>query len=101
MHNGDNLLAVHDADVATAFAIEALLLVDHYNFLDRYATPKTGGKVKASAKGAAAKPTVAKQPRSKQQAAVLAKMFLSTTDKWAQTYFDSKDLHSMERELFG
>lgn len=38
--NGDNLLAVHDADVATAFAIEALLLVDHYNFLDRFANPK-------------------------------------------------------------
>jgi hypothetical protein len=34
--NGDNLLQIHDADVATAFAIEALLLVDHYNFLDRY-----------------------------------------------------------------
>jgi hypothetical protein len=39
--NGDNLLEIHDADVATAFAIEALLLVDHYNFLDRYAKAKT------------------------------------------------------------
>ena len=38
--NGDNLLEIHDADVATAFAIEALLLVDHYSFLDRYANPK-------------------------------------------------------------
>jgi hypothetical protein len=38
--NGDNLLAIHDADVATAFAIEALGLVDHYNFLDRMANPK-------------------------------------------------------------
>ena len=38
--NGDNLLEIHDADVATAFAIEALLLVDHYAFLDRYADPK-------------------------------------------------------------
>ena len=38
--NGDNLLQIHDADVATAFAIEALLLVDHYNFLDRYASTK-------------------------------------------------------------
>jgi hypothetical protein len=38
--NSDNLLEIHDAEVATAFAIEALLLVDHYNFLDRYATPK-------------------------------------------------------------
>jgi phospholipase D-like protein len=39
--NGDNLLEIHDADVATAFAIEALLLVDHYNFLDRMAKPKS------------------------------------------------------------
>jgi hypothetical protein len=38
--NGDNLLAIHDADVATAFAIEALGLVDHYSFLDRMANPK-------------------------------------------------------------
>jgi len=38
--NGDNLLEIHDEDVATAFAIEALLLVDHYAFLDRFANPK-------------------------------------------------------------
>src|SRR5205814_3038837 len=36
--NGDNLLAIHDGDVATAFAIEAVGLVDHFNFIDRYAT---------------------------------------------------------------
>src|SRR5277367_5277492 len=35
--NGDNLLAIHDGDVATAFALEALALVDHFNFLDRVA----------------------------------------------------------------
>jgi hypothetical protein len=61
--NGDNLLEIHDADVATAFAIEALLLVDHYAFLDRYAKAKkqaatsSGAKkapAKAAAKGAAA-----------------------------------------------
>jgi phosphatidylserine/phosphatidylglycerophosphate/cardiolipin synthase-like enzyme len=40
--NGDNLLEIHDADVATAFAIEALLLVDHYNFLDHFAAKKSG-----------------------------------------------------------
>jgi hypothetical protein len=38
--NGDSLLAIHDADVATAFAIEGPGLVDHYNFLDRMADPK-------------------------------------------------------------
>jgi hypothetical protein len=50
--NGDNLLEIHDADVATAFAIEALLLVDHYNFLDRMANPK---KPKAAKSAGAAK----------------------------------------------
>lgn len=38
--NGDNLLAIHDPDVAMTFAIEALGLIDHYNFLDRMAKPK-------------------------------------------------------------
>ncbi len=54
--NGDNLLEIHDADVATAFAIEALLLVDHYNFLDRMANPKTPAQKKA----AGTRPPVAK-----------------------------------------
>ncbi len=46
--NGDNLLQIHDPDVATAFAIEALLLIDHYNFLDRYAKAKeTSGAASA------------------------------------------------------
>jgi phosphatidylserine/phosphatidylglycerophosphate/cardiolipin synthase-like enzyme len=54
--NGDNLLAIHDADVATAFAIEALGLVDHYNFLDRLMDPKkAASKKKASAASAAKK----------------------------------------------
>lgn len=56
--NGDNLLEIHDADVATAFAIEALLLVDHYNFLDRMADPKASKPAKPSGKaaGRSAKP---------------------------------------------
>jgi hypothetical protein len=58
--NGDNLLEIHDPDVATAFAIEALLLVDHYAFLDRYANPKKpqpakGPAGKSPVKGAATK----------------------------------------------
>jgi hypothetical protein len=54
--NGDNLLAVHDADVATVFAIEALGLVDHYNFLDRMANPKKAApKKKAGTTSSATK----------------------------------------------
>ena len=30
--NGDNLLAIFDKDVATAFAIEAIRLIDHFHF---------------------------------------------------------------------
>ena len=49
--NGDNLLEIHDQDVAAAFAIEALLLIDHYNFLDRYAAAKgSGGTAKKKVK---------------------------------------------------
>jgi hypothetical protein len=86
--NGDNLLAIHDADVATVFAIEALALVDHFDFLDRCAAAK---KVKS------AKPKFASKP----QEAAASGWFLSTTDQWARRYFDSKDLRCRERELFG
>jgi hypothetical protein len=72
--NGDNLLAIHDADVAAAFAIEALGLVDHYSFLDRMANPKakspkkTGATAGKTTAGAGVKKTakkVAKTPAKK------------------------------------
>ena len=85
--NGDNLLAIHDADVATAFAIEALTLVDHFNFLDRTAK---GPKAKKHQKPAALP----------QNAAAAAGWFLSTDSKWADKYYDPKDLHSVDRRLF-
>lgn len=86
--NGDNLLAIHDEDVATAFALEAIGLVDHFNFLDGVAK---GPKAKKGQK-----PTA-----SKQQAAASAGWFLGTTDKWTKPYFDPYDLHSVDRLLFG
>ena len=85
--NGDNLLAIRDGDVATVFAIEALALVDHFEFLDRAAT---GPKAKASKTVAAVK----------QQAAASAGWFLGTSDRWAAKFFDPNDLHFMDRELF-
>jgi hypothetical protein len=54
---GDNLLAIHDADVATAFAIEALGLIDHYNFLDRMMDPKKAVPKKKAATAAGVKKT--------------------------------------------
>ena len=86
--NGDNLLAIHDGDVATVFAIEALALVDHFDFLDKARSPSKKSKPKVP-------------PASKQQAAEAAEWFLSTTDKWAAKYFDPNDLHFLDRELFG
>jgi hypothetical protein len=79
--NGDNLIAIHDRDIAIVFAIEALGLVDHFDFLDR---------VSAAPKSA-----------SKQQQALSAGFFLSTTDRWVNPYFDPNDLHSVDRQLFG
>ncbi|MFL9910330.1 phospholipase D-like domain-containing protein [Paraburkholderia sp. RL17-337-BIB-A] len=85
-HNGDNLLAIYDPDVATAFAIEALTLVDHFDFLDRLSP---------------AKATTTKSPAAqKSQAAANAQWFLSTNDRWTKPYFDSNDLHCVDRLLF-
>jgi PLD-like domain len=85
--NGDNLLAIHDGEVATVFAIEALALVDHFDFLDRLAAE--AGKKKTMA------PPAAKAP-----AAVEAGWFLSTSDRWTRPYYDSKDLRCVDRKLF-
>ena len=86
-NNGDNLLAIHDADIATVFAIEALSLVDHFDFLDHSAQgPKTKLKTPKA---------------SKIEAAEAAQWFLSTSDKWAEKYFDPNDLHCVDRMLFG
>ncbi|HET7584124.1 MAG TPA: phospholipase D-like domain-containing protein [Gemmatimonadaceae bacterium] len=82
--NGDNLIAIHDRDVATAFAIEAVTLVDHFNFLDRYST-----------KGKTTKPAAAPA-----DAAANAGWFLSTTDAWARRYYDPDDLKCADRVLF-
>jgi hypothetical protein len=70
--NGDNLIAIHDQDVATAFAIEAIGLVDHFNFLDAQSSPTTPSK---------------------------STTFLGVTDKWTKPYFDENDLRMAEREL--
>ncbi len=46
-------------------------------------------------------PLVLAQPASKQQAAKQAGMFLYTDDSWSSRYWDSNDLHYLEREVFG
>ncbi|HSS21508.1 MAG TPA: phospholipase D-like domain-containing protein [Pyrinomonadaceae bacterium] len=86
--NGDNLIAIHDGDIATVFAIEALALVDHFDFLDRSSS---------KAKVAPAKIKTASQ----EQQAVNAGWFLSTTDAWVAPYYNADDLHNTDRLLFG
>jgi hypothetical protein len=85
-NNGDNLLELHDPEVVTAFAIEALALVDHFQFLDRYQTdPKLRDKP---------------APASKRAAAEAQGWFLSTRDGWTDKYFDPNDLYYVDRRLF-
>jgi hypothetical protein len=53
------------------------------------------------AKGSGGKKVVDQAPQVKQQAALANGMFLYTDDAWSLRYFDQKDLHFMEREVFG
>ena len=89
--NGDNLLCIRDADIVTAFTIEALLLIDHFNFLDSTAKGPKG-------KGAQARN--APPPADKRTAAAKAGWFLGTSDAWVAKYFDPADLHCRDRVMF-
>jgi hypothetical protein len=75
--NGDQLIEVHDQDIATVFAIEALALVDHFHFRNKHS------KLTDTSKPAATKP-----------------LMLSPDDDWTDRYYDEKDLHFIERNLF-
>jgi phosphatidylserine/phosphatidylglycerophosphate/cardiolipin synthase-like enzyme len=86
--NGDNLLTIRDKDVATVFAIEALSLVDHFQFMDRMAKKSVTDQ------------PLKKLPANKQEAAVETGWFLSTTDAWVRPYFDANDFRARDRMLF-
>ena len=87
--NGDNLLEIRDADVATVFAIEAVTLVDHFHFLNSLSDQPKGPDA-----------TKTKQAASQQQAAEAAQWFLGTTDAWTKPYCDTHDLRYADRKLF-
>jgi hypothetical protein len=87
--NGDNLLAIYDADVAAVFAIEALALVDHFNFLNRV-------QDEAAANALPTPPVEA----SRTDAAASAAWHLGNTDAWARKYFDPTSLYQSDRLLF-
>jgi hypothetical protein len=101
--NGDNLLMIEDQDLATVFAIEALALIDHFNFLGNVAKPHAAavGAVAAAAPVSAAPAAVPAPPPANLAAAADAKGWhLSTSDAWAAKYFDSNDLHCKDRVIF-
>lgn len=72
--NGDNLLEIRDKDVVTAFAIEAIRLVDHFHWLNRLIEEDATDK----------------------------EMFLrdnTEEKKWYAKYYNPKDLKCLERTL--
>lgn len=68
--NGDNLIAISDVSVATAYAVEAIRLIDHFHF--RLAM---------------------------KNATTVDPLVLSTTE-WYQAYYDDTNIKSKERTLF-
>jgi hypothetical protein len=72
-NNGDNLLMIRDAAVASAFAVEAIRLVDHYQF--RAAMEKSTKVVPLSLKRGTAHP------------------------RWWENSYDPKDAHSVLRSV--
>ncbi len=71
--NGDNLICIKDQDVATAFAIEAMRLADHYNFRS-VSEPDIG------------------PPNQKP-------MRLDDTGTWVNKFFDQNDIRCVERKV--
>lgn len=71
-NNGDNLVCVKDIDIATVFAIEAVRLIDHYEFRAKQTDPQGNVKV----------------------------LTLDKTSGWAMRYFDKNDFKYMDRNLF-
>ena len=69
--NGDNLIAIYDRSIATMYGVEAVRLVDHFDF-------------RAALHGAQAKPLMLK----------------SNDQKWYARYYDPSDEKCTERQLF-
>ncbi|MGB9243458.1 MAG: phospholipase D-like domain-containing protein [Candidatus Acidiferrales bacterium] len=72
--NGDNLLAIRDARVAEVFAVEAIRLVDHYQF-------------RAAAQAATQVHPLMLSP-------------CGSPKKWWARDYDSNDMYNVQRELF-
>jgi len=73
--NGDNLLEIRDEDVVTAFAIEAIRLVDHFHWRNREGTAAANNE-----------PLHLKDNKD-------------TKKIWYKSYYNDNDLHCLERTL--
>jgi phosphatidylserine/phosphatidylglycerophosphate/cardiolipin synthase-like enzyme len=73
--NGDNLIEIRDEDVVTAFAVEAIRLVDHFQWRNKQ------GKAKAM-----------QEPINLNDNSNKKKI-------WYKGYYDQNDLHFLERTL--
>lgn len=71
--NGDNLICIKDQDVATAFAIEAMRLTDHYNFRS------------------VREPDIAAPNQEPKK--------LDNTGAWVNKFFDQNDIRCVERKI--
>jgi hypothetical protein len=98
--NGDNLIHIKDTDIATVFAIEALALVDHFDFRDSHG-PGAADPTQAPKAPKGKGKTAAQHDATKSAATAPAPLDLYTNDSWAQRYFDPTDLHFEDRVLFG
>ena len=83
--NGDNLLEIRDRNAVTVFAIEAIRLIDHFEWRNAL-----------SIKGVKVNSLPAASPAS------FDTFYLHGSDEsnWVNRYYDPNDLRSMERELF-
>ncbi len=70
--NGDNLLEIRDKDIVTAFAIEALRLVDHFHWRNNELSDQ---EMKLDDLGTPSK-------------------------AWYKSWFNENDLHNLQRELY-
>ena len=104
--NGDNLIRIDDCAVATVFAIEAVGLVDHFDFRDSLAKakplPAPAGKSGSAKGGSSAKggKTAAAGAPSPAGGTMPATLHLHNDDSWVARYYDPKDLYCSDRLLF-
>jgi len=97
--NGDNLIEIHDTDIATVFAIEALALVDHFDFRETHASGKATPAVAPKAPISKSSHAASKSPKPI-TGNTGQTMHLYSNNSWAQRYFDKNDLYFKDRELF-